>query len=444
MLATLFLVLILKDAGIGDRFIQQSEADQERAFQKLFTIDLLLGAAALALGAIALPIFALAYGQPEIIVPGLVLSLAILGSSLQSPNIIYYRQMDFVRARIVGAIDPCTAFVVTVGLAIAGAGYWSLVIGAVVGSFAGATVALSMCPYRLGFHLPKGTVGDYFSFSWPLVLARGGVIAVGQATLLIATRTLGLAAAGAIALAASINQFSRGVDNIVTQTLYPGICAVRERRDLLFEAFVKSNRLSIMWGMPFGFGLVLFAPDLVYFVLGARWEEAIPVLQAFGAIAAFDQLGFNWAAFIRALGDTKPIAVLGLLHVASFVVITTPLFLVFGLPGFAAGSLIAEAANLTGRMYFLRKLFPGFRMGRHALRAIAPSVPAIAVVLLVRLAEQGPREPLQAAIELALYGAVTIAGTAVFERPLVRELAGYLRREADSAAGEGAAHATSR
>ena len=36
----------------------------------------------------------------------------------------------------------------------------------------------------------------------------------------------------------------------------------------LEEIFVKSNRLAMMWALPFCAGFVLFAPDLVEFVLG--------------------------------------------------------------------------------------------------------------------------------------------------------------------------------
>lgn len=431
VLATVFLVVFLKDAGLGDKFIQQSEDDQEKAFQKLFTLDLLLGAAAVVLGIFAIPAFALAYGRSELIAPGFVLMLAIFGSSLQSPNIVYYRQMDFVRQRIMQAVDPVVAFVVTVGLAVAGAGYWSLVIGAVVGSYSGAAVALKMSPYRLGFHLPKGTAREYFTFSWPLVLARGGVIAVGQATLLIATRSVGLAAAGAIALATAITQFSRGVDNIVTQTLYPGICAVRERRDLLHEAFVKSNRLSLMWGLPFGLAIALFAPDLVHFVIGDRWEPAIVVLQAFGVVAAMDQVGFNWAAFLRALGDTRPIAALAVLNMGSFLVITTPLLLIYGLPGFAASSIVAELVTLTGRLHYLKRLFPDFALLRYVLRAVLPSVPAVAAVGAMRLLEPKGRTAGVALAEIAVYGAVTVLATAMSERALIKELMGYLRKGGD-------------
>jgi O-antigen/teichoic acid export membrane protein len=440
LLATLLMVVFLKQAGVGDKYIQQADANQERAFQKLFTIDLLLGGVTFGLALVVVPVFAAVYGHPEIIAPGLVLSLVLLGTSLQSPNIVYYRQMEFVRLRSLQAVDPCVAFVVTIGLAVAGAGYWSLVIGAVAGAFTGATVALLMCPYRLAFRLDRTTVRDYFSFSWPLVVARGNVIAIGQASLLIATRTIGLAAAGAITLAISVTQFTRGVDTIVTQTLYPAICAVRHRADLLFEAFTKSNRLALMWGMPFGLGIALFADDLVRFVLGNQWEAAIVVIQAFGVIAAFDQLGFNWTAFLRALDRTRPLAVLAAVDAAAFLLITAPLLVAFELPGFALGCVASHVVTLVGRMYFLAQLFSGFRILRHATRAIAPTIPPLGVVLIARTIESGERTVAIASAELVAYAAVTVMATVLFERDLLQEVFGYLRRQRPAPGVAGSAY----
>jgi O-antigen/teichoic acid export membrane protein len=428
LLGALLTILFIKDIGIGDRYVQQAEADQERAFQKLFTIDLLLGTLAVVLSAVALPLFALAYGKSEIILPGIVLSLAIIGNCLQSPTWIYYRQMDFVRQRALLSVDPIVGFVVTVGLAIAGAGYWSLIVGGLVGAFSGAAAALATCPYKIRFRLDKGTIGDYFSFSWPLALANGSGLAVLQGSLLIATRTLGLAGAGAIGLAGSIAAFADGVDGIVTQTLYPAICAVRDRTELMFEAFVKSNRLALMWGMPFGIGVALFAPDLVHFVIGARWQPAIIVIQSFGLVGAIDQLGFNWSAFFRALNQTRPLAAVAVLNLVAFVVITAPLMIAFGLKGFALGWLLGNLVMLTGRTYYLTRLFAGFSFLGHAARAIAPMVPATGGVLLLRLVLTGDDRTLAIAIgELALFIVITAAATAWFERHLIREILGYLR-----------------
>ena len=56
---------------------------------------------------------------------------------------------------------------------------------------------------------------------------------------------------------------------------------------------MKSNRLALMWAMPFGIGLALFGGDLVTFGLGDRWTETAPLIRAFGATTALAHVGFK-------------------------------------------------------------------------------------------------------------------------------------------------------
>src|SRR3712207_8844798 len=51
----------------------------------------------------------------------------------------------------------------------------------------------------------------------------------------------------------------------------------------------------------FGTAIALFADDLVAYVFGSQWEDAVVVLQAFGAAAAVGQIAANFAEFLRAL-----------------------------------------------------------------------------------------------------------------------------------------------
>ena len=57
--------------------------------------------------------------------------------------------MRFVRQRVLESIDPLVSSVVTIVLAIAGLGYWSLVLGPVAGSICGGIAAVSSSPYPL-------------------------------------------------------------------------------------------------------------------------------------------------------------------------------------------------------------------------------------------------------------------------------------------------------
>jgi len=433
IVTTLLTLVWLKQIGIGDKYLQQDEPDQVLAFQKAFTLELAYSAIFFVLTVIALPVYAAIYGREEIIVPGLILALALPVSALQTPLWIPFREMRFVRQRVLESVDPVVGTLLVFTLAIAGAGYWSLVIGLVAGTFAGALVAVATCPYPLAIRYDRGTLREYVGFSWPLFVSKAsGLIAV-QGTVIIGNRAVGLAGIGAIGLAGQVAKFGDQVDGIIGRTIYPAVCAVKDRLDLLHETFVKSNRLALMWGMPFGIGLALFAPDLIDFVLGSSWREAELLLQAFGIVFAFRQVGFNWMLFFSARGNTRPVAVEGILIVVGWAVVTAPLLIAFGLTGYAIGAAATVVIQLAVRAYFLANLFDGFSFLSHLARAVAPTVVAAAAVLGSRLLIGGDRSAGLAAAELALYLVVTVVATLFFERDLLREIAGYLRARRDSA-----------
>ncbi len=418
----------LKQVGIGDKFIQQDEPDQEVAFQKAFTLEVVLNGALFLLLLVVVPLYSLLTDQPKLLLPGLLLTLAVPAVAFQAPIWVFYRRMKFVRQRSLGAVEPVVAFLVTVPLAAAGLSYWSLVIGLFIGRWAGAFVAVRAAPYPLRLRFEKATTRDYFSFSWPLFASGALTLLIPQMTILVGEWKLGLAGAGVIALAGSIVVYTDRVDAIVTQALYPAICAVRDRTDLLYESFVKSNRLALMWGVPFGVGVTVFAPDLINFVLGERWRPAVGLLQVWGVVAAANHIGFNWQAFYRAKGNTRPSIVVSAVTVVALAVSIVPLVEWKGLEGFGMSVGCMASAALIARGYYLAKLFPGFRLLGHAARAIAPTVPAVAVTLLARSAIGGDERTLAlAAAELAIYLFVTAAATLLFERTLLREALGYLR-----------------
>jgi O-antigen/teichoic acid export membrane protein len=264
------------------------------------------------------------------------------------------------------------------------------------------------------------------SFSWPIFVASASGLLIPQLALLVGTRTLGLAGAGSIALAGMVATYTDKVDEVVTWTLYPAICRVKDRAELLYEAFVKSNRLALMWGVPFGVGATLFASDVIEFGIGERWRPALGLIQVFGLTAAANHIGFNWGAFLSARGDTRPLAVMGPIVLVAFLVGPVPLLIAFGLSGFAAGMAFMTVVSLLVRRHYLKRLFPAFGMLSYALRAIAPSVPPVTVVLALRLAVPG-RSLARALLELGLYVGLTVACTWALERPLLREALSYVR-----------------
>jgi O-antigen/teichoic acid export membrane protein len=425
IITTLMTLVWLRQVGIGDKYIQQDEADQTLAFQKAFTLELAYTLLFYGVVIVVLPAYVLIYDRSEILLPTLLLSLSFLASALQTPIWIAWRQMRFVRQRLLESVEPVVSTVVVIGLAVAGAGYWSLVVGLLAGSVCAAAVAVLTCPVPIRLRYDRGTLREYAGFSWPLLVSSAGALVAVQGTVIVGNYTVGLAGIGAIGLAGQIARFTDQVDGIISRTIYPAICAVKDRLDLLQEAFVKSNRVAVMWGLPYGVGLALFAPALID-MLGPTWEPAEPLVQAFGLILGLRQVGFNWMLFFSARGHTRPVAVEGVAIVVVFAVVTAPLMVAIGLDGFVIGSAATVAAQLVVRAYYLTRLFEGLSFLAHIARAMAPTVLASAVVLAERAIVGGDAAD-RAVPELVAYCGLVVGATLVFERRLVAELLGYLR-----------------
>jgi O-antigen/teichoic acid export membrane protein len=427
-------LLLLKSIGIGDKYIQQDEDDQELAFQKAWTLELLLTGIAVVVLLAALPLIALMYGEQKLLLPGLVLIFAIPAGLLQMPVYAYYRQMEFLRQRTLQAIEPVTVFVVAIALAWAGAGYWALFVGSFVGAYAGGIVALIYSPYKLRFRYDSGTMRSYWSFSWPILIAAAGGMVIGQTSILAADIKFGLAGAGTLALATQLAAFSQRADQLVSGSLYPAVCAVKDRTDLLFESFVKTNRLALMWAVPFGFGVALFCHDFVHFGIGSKWQPAVVLLQVYGVVVAIGHVAFNWDVYMRARGETRPMAVAATAATVAFLITGIPLLFVAGMPGLAVGVAVQMVVHLMCRAYYLRRVFDGFEFLAHAVRGLLPAVPAVLAILVLRVLETGERTPRLAVAEFALYGAITLGATLWLEAKLIREVFGYVRARPAQAA----------
>jgi O-antigen/teichoic acid export membrane protein len=412
--------------GANDKYIQQSEDDQEAAFQRAFTIELIFAAAITPIAAGAVVAFALLTGRSVLLLPGFVLLLMLPSTALQFPVATFYRRMNYRRQRVLQAIEPLGGAAVMVTLAVLGAGYWSFIAGALFGSWAAAVIAIRASPYPLKLLYDSGTLKDYVRFSAPLLVSGISVLALFQVIMVVGAGPLGLAGLGAFTLVGNLVQFTDQADSIVTDTLYPAICAIADRVDRLSEVFVKSNRLSLIWAVPFGVGLTLFGSDLIHFGLGRRWLPAVPLLQIMGVVTAVHHVGYNWSAFVRARGTTWPIAVAGTVTSVVVIAFGVPLMYSNGLVGIGCAFGVGEGVALIVRGTMLRRFFTGVHILSHLARAFAPTLLAVVLVVAARDVAGPDRTPIAAIGMFSLYALGTIGATWLLERPLISEAIGYL------------------
>ena len=296
---------------------------------------------------------------------------------------------------------------------------------------AAALAAVATCPYPLRLRYDRGTLREYFHFSWPLLAASASGLVVVQGSVLIGNFTVGLAGLGALGLASTFSMFADRLDALIRRTIYPAVCAVKDRTALLFEAFVKSNRLALMWAFPFGVGLALFAarPDHLRArralargrgpAAGVRADHRLPP----GRLQLGDLLH-------RASGETRPMAVSSAVAIGRL------------RRGHRAADDRLRPRRLRDRGWRSAVVVDLARprlLPEPALRAASTSAAtwrARSRPACRRRSRSSPcaRSPTPSArsasrsASSALYVVLTVLSTLIFERALLGELFGYLRR----------------
>jgi O-antigen/teichoic acid export membrane protein len=433
---TAVTVAALRRVGIDEAFVAQREADQGTEFQRAFTLELAIGGLFSLVLLAAAPVVAAVYGDGRLLALTAAVAYLPTAFALQAPSWIFFRRMDFVRVRMLQALVPVVTFCVTIPLAALGVGVWSLIIGPAVGNTVAVLAGLRVSPYRLALRFDPATRARYLRFSWPVFVSAGALLLIGQGQMLAFTLHGGLRSAGAITLAVTLTRYADRADQIIATTIYPAICVVRDEITTLREIFVTSNRVALMWVLPFCAGFILFSPDLVQFGLGADWRPAVLLLQGLAGTAAVAQLGYNWFSFYRARGDSGRQAVEAVVATVAFLGLAVPGLLTLGAWGFIGGRLAGALLVLVVRRHYVRRLL-GVELLGLGIRGAAPIATATALVLGLRaFVWTGPRTLPQAIAELIVFLAGCAAFTWAAERVLVGELVAQLR------AGRGAAALT--
>jgi O-antigen/teichoic acid export membrane protein len=425
IVSTVVISLIaLKRVGIDELFVQQEEPDQEQEFQYAFTLELGLSVGMALVILAAAPLVAAVYRDDQLTPLMAALAYLPIAFALQAPLWVYFRRMDYRRQRSLQAIQPFVSFVITVPLAAAtDLGVWSLVIGQIAGYLVAVAAALTASPYRLRLRFDPEVAHRYLRFSAPILLTVLAAMLIAQGQILAIKLHDGLAAAGYITLAVTLTRYIDRADQIVTATIYPAICAIQNQRRALEELYLKSNRATLMWVLPYAVGIVLFAPDLPAFILGEQWQPAVVLLQGLAIVGALTQLGFNWFSFYRAHGDTRPPAIEAAVGAIAFLALAVPGLLIDGFDGFIIGRIAAALIVLGVRGVYIRRLLPGVRYETLLAPTLLPIALATAAVAIVRAALWGGHRPLaQAIAELALF--IVIYGVTAMRRE--RELLGEL------------------
>jgi O-antigen/teichoic acid export membrane protein len=338
---------LLSDLGLGASLVQ-SERVSERDAATAFYINALSGLFLTGLVIALRGPLAELMGQPR--VAGL-LAVASIGFTIAVttvPTALLERQMRFGTVAAIDIGSSTVGFCVSIGMAAAGAGAISLVIGPLI-----ATALASVVSFVAAGWLPKA---GYSRASARQLFAFGSHLtgfnlinywARNSDNLLLGrfagTTALGLYNRAYMLMGMPINQ----VTGVLGRVLLPIFSALSEDMGRLRAAVLRVCRTSCVLVFPLLFGLAAVAHNFITAAFGSAWAGAAPLLTIL-ALSGVPQVVTATSGLVcQAVGQTQVLSTWGNLNSLSVIAA-----IVIGLPWKAEGVAIA----FTVRAYLLLPL----------------------------------------------------------------------------------------
>ena len=275
------------DAGLTGAIVQ-TRGLQEPQLAAIGTVAGIVGVVLGALTFFTAPYVAVFFREARVTGILTVLSVTFPIRGLQIlPRGLLAKELRFRTLAFIDGLESGAVMTTTLVMALAGAGYWSLVGGPIVGTLTSTTLCFCWRPHRLALPRDYQSLRPALRIGWHLLVSNIAWYAYSNADFTVVGRVLGTAALGAYTLAWTIA--SVPVDRIsslvgrVTPAFFAAVQTdpptLRRYLSLLTEglAFVT---------LPLCLGLFLTAHDFVQTFLGVRWSGVTLPLQLLALYAA--------------------------------------------------------------------------------------------------------------------------------------------------------------
>jgi O-antigen/teichoic acid export membrane protein len=345
--------------GLNVYLIRHHEEVAERHYHQVASLLLVCGLTLGLAGALIAPLWEVGFAMPGL-APIVVVTFGALPLELITlvPLARLERALSYQQVAVVDFAATLASQLTAVGLAMAGAGPWSL-----VAAFWGQSLIKSTGYFRLAHYWPR------WNWDWPLIremMAYGfGFSFSGWLwqvrTLvnpIVVGRLLGAEAVGQVALAIRFVETLSFVRTATWRLSVAVLARMQGDRDRLLRAINQGMRLQTMAVGIFLAAFAVAGPPLLAWMLGRSWELTFAVFPFIALGALIMALFGLHASVLYACRRNWEVAVIALVQVIGLAGGTALLVPTYGAVGYGGAELVAISAYGLAH-YFVRR-----RVGR--------------------------------------------------------------------------------
>jgi O-antigen/teichoic acid export membrane protein len=277
--------------------------------------------------------------------------------------------------------------ITSVGLALAGAGVWSLVVGQVLANCVSGFLIYRAAPMRPGFGWSTPAARKMLSYGLPLAGTSLVEYSLLNVDYIIISRALDPAALGFYLLAFNISSWPlTTITDAVRRVSIAGFAKLEGNTQSVRENFGRALAALLTAALPITIAMALLAVPLIGFLYGDQWLPSAPVLR-FLLILSFARMAIGFMLdLLMGVGRTRTSLLLKIIWLVALVPALQIGVNADGIRGVAiAHSIVAWTVALP--LFALASQRAGANMMDvipRMVRPVAASVAVVVVGLLVR------------------------------------------------------------
>jgi PST family polysaccharide transporter len=393
----------LTDLGMSAALVQRRDASEPRVYSTVFWLANGSGLVLFAVCWVIAPYVADLGGNPLITdVFRALAGLFVIASLGAARAGLLQHSLEFEKLAVPQVASGLAKGIVSIALAVGGAGVWSLVAGQLAGALVGLVVLWVVSPWLPKLVFERRQVRSLLTFG--LGVTAVGIIAEGVINVdyLIVGARLGETALGLYYLAFRLPELAVGsVSQVSWSVLFPLYSRLHEAVDdedgeRLRRGYLKTVRLGSLVTLPIGFGIAALSTPLVVVLFGSKWREAGDAMALIAVFACLNGLAGMPGTIFKSLGRTGLMTANALVYL---VVLVPPLWVAAGhsIEAVAATHVLVQAAIFV----YLTKV--GERvLGLPWHRTFTTLAPALLVSVIMGGAVYGTARVLPAGAALAV------------------------------------------
>lgn len=337
----------------------QKESPTHQDYAAHFVAHVLLSVFIFGCSFLSFPLLNLFYpGQSALsfLIVGLAF-IDLLGSINHTPLAKLQRELKFEVVYRINVSCSVAATLLAIGLALAGAGIWSLLgipLGGIVARALGVWVFNR--PWKLSIQTNLERIRYFFAFGKPIFLSSSLQNILNRFDDFWIGTFVGTSALGFYNRAYEFSQYgSQIATNPLLSVFYPIFSRLKTDRDALSRAFLRCTGLIVRVGVLLSGYVFIAGEDLIRLLFGERWLPIQPVLEILMVFLVASSFVNASRSLLISLERHHVLTRISLLQILLFIPAVVLLFKYFGTTGVAVALDLSAVAGIVIVAPYVRK-----------------------------------------------------------------------------------------